>query len=138
SVAVRRGGGAVQAGAHRVDPVERAQQSGELWGRVIDLLFHLPVPRHDDKVLWGDEHEPRGPDLHVDRIFVALQLDLAAQRTEGTGGAIHRVQPVVVARKDVECRPLDGVVQGGRRGVVVASAYGLGALDRVLYLGISR
>src|SRR5256885_2674747 len=32
-IAVRRGGGAVQAGAHRVDPVQRAQQSRQLRDR---------------------------------------------------------------------------------------------------------
>src|SRR2546427_4333170 len=37
-----------------------------------------------------DEHQPRGPELHVHGIFAALQLDLAAECLEGAGVAIHR------------------------------------------------
>src|SRR5438034_4899703 len=73
--------------------MERAQQPRKLGRRVIDLLLHLPIPRYHDEVLRRDEDEPCGPDLHVDRILVALKLDLAAQRAEGAGVAIHRVQP---------------------------------------------
>src|SRR2546429_4482599 len=37
----------LQAGAHRVDAVQRPQESGKLGCRVIDLLLHLTIPRHE-------------------------------------------------------------------------------------------
>jgi len=79
---------------------------------IIHLLLHLPFPPHDHEVLWRHEDEPGGPDLHVDRILATLELDLAAERLESAGGAVDRVQPVVVARKHVERRALDGMVEG--------------------------
>src|SRR5256884_9814755 len=56
------------------------------------------------------------------------------------GGAIHRVQPVVVACKDVERRAFDDMMQGVARGVVVVwiPSPRLAALDRVLELLLTR
>ena len=90
-IAVRRGGGAVQAGAHGVYRVKRAQQPWKLRRRVIDLLLHMPIPLHEHEVLRRDEDNARRPDLHINRILATLQLDLAAERAEGAGLAIDCV-----------------------------------------------
>src|SRR2546429_4176513 len=81
----------LQAGAHRVDAVQGPQQSGKLGCRVIDLLLHLTIPRHEHQVLRRDEDESRGPHLHGRRVLTALQFDLAAERAVRAGGAIHRL-----------------------------------------------